>query len=58
MVYVDADDDDCLMRVISRDIMRGAKESGMERYQKTVADALAVYRPKHATPIIPAATTK
>ena len=38
MVYVDADDDDRLMRVISRDIMERGKsvEKVMERYQKTV----------------------
>ncbi|NLB67729.1 MAG: uridine kinase [Bacteroidales bacterium] len=38
MVYVDADDDDRLIRVISRDIMERGKsvEKVMERYQKTV----------------------
>lgn len=38
MVYVDADDDDRLMRVISRDIIERGKsvEKVMERYQKTV----------------------
>ncbi|MDD2594591.1 MAG: uridine kinase [Bacteroidales bacterium] len=38
MVYVDADDDDRLMRVISRDIVERGKsvEKVMERYEKTV----------------------
>lgn len=38
MVYVDADDDDRLLRVISRDIMERGKSVNqvMERYEKTV----------------------
>lgn len=42
MVYVDADDDDRLMRVISRDIIERGKsvEKVMERYQKTVKPML------------------
>ena len=38
MVYVDADDDDRLLRVISRDIMERGKSvhQVMDRYEKTV----------------------
>ncbi|MFA6712983.1 MAG: uridine kinase, partial [Bacteroidales bacterium] len=38
MIYVDADDDDRLIRVISRDIMERGKsiEKVIERYEKTV----------------------
>jgi uridine kinase len=37
-IYVDADDDDRLMRVLSRDILKKGRtlETVMERYQKTV----------------------
>jgi uridine kinase len=37
-IYVDADDDDRLLRVLSRDILKKGRtlETAMERYQKTV----------------------
>ena len=37
-IYVDADDDDRLLRVLSRDILKKGRtlETVMERYQKTV----------------------